>query len=68
LKEIITPGPTDYRAASLLVEDEELTVGGLSGKMGFCNADYFIQIFKRYFGITSGRYRELKNGYFKSKT
>lgn len=57
-----------YRAASLLEEDEALTVKDLSEKMGFCNADYFIQTFKRYFGITPGRYREVKNGYFKLKT
>ena len=57
-----------YRAASLLVADVDLTVKDLSEMMGFCNADYFIQVFKRYFGITPGRYREVKNGYSKTKT
>ncbi|MCU0287009.1 MAG: helix-turn-helix domain-containing protein [Acidobacteria bacterium] len=47
------------RAASLLKEKEELTIKDVAKKMGFCRCDYFIKIFKHYFGTTPAKYREL---------
>jgi AraC-like DNA-binding protein len=47
-------------ASSLLIEREELTVKEVGMKIGFYSYNYFIHIFKQYFGTTPGRYRELK--------
>jgi two-component system response regulator YesN len=47
------------RAAALLRENEELAIKEVARKMGFCRCDYFIKIFKRYFGTTPAKYREL---------
>ena len=48
-----------FRAAILLLENDGITVKALSEKMGFCNSEYFIQVFEKYFGITPGRYKKL---------
>lgn len=47
------------RAAYLLVESDELTVKEIGEKIGYYSYGYFIHIFKKYFGTTPGRYREL---------
>lgn len=47
------------RAASMLKDDLSLTIKEISAKMGFCRCDYFIRIFKRYFGTTPAKYRSL---------
>ena len=47
------------RSAALLKENDALTIKNISKKMGFCRVDYFIRIFKLYFGTTPARYREL---------
>ena len=49
------------RSASLLKDQADLTIKEISQKMGFCRCDYFIRIFKRYFGTTPAKYRELVN-------
>jgi AraC-like DNA-binding protein len=49
------------RAAHLLKDDHEMTIKEISRRMGFCRCDYFIRIFKRYFGTTPAKYRELIN-------
>lgn len=46
------------RSVEVLRRDEIITIRELSAKMGFANANYFIQIFKRYYGTSPGRYRE----------
>jgi two-component system, response regulator YesN len=46
------------RSVGLLKEDKDLTIRELSAKMGFSNTNYFIQIFKNYYGTPPGRYRE----------
>jgi two-component system, response regulator YesN len=46
------------RSVDLLRRDNHITIRALSAKMGFSNANYFIQIFKRYYGASPGRYRE----------
>ncbi len=47
------------RAASMLKEDPKITIKEVSSQIGFCRCDYFIRIFKRYFGTTPARYRDL---------
>ncbi|MCP5051425.1 MAG: helix-turn-helix transcriptional regulator [bacterium] len=47
------------RAASLLKERPDVTIKEVAKKMGFCRCDYFIRIFKRYFGTTPAKYRSL---------
>jgi AraC-like DNA-binding protein len=48
------------RSALLLVNEPQMTVKELSQKIGFLDTDYFAIIFKKYFGISPGRYRECK--------
>lgn len=48
------------RSTILLVKEPQMTVNELSEKMGFLDTDYFAHIFKKYFGISPGRYRECK--------
>lgn len=47
------------RAAAMIKEDPSLTIKHVAGHMGFCRTDYFIRIFKKYFGTTPSKYREL---------
>lgn len=47
------------RSAGLLKDDGDLTIKDIAQKMGFCRCDYFIRIFKLYFGTTPAKYREL---------
>lgn len=47
-------------AAFLLQEKPDITVKQVAEMMGYYCYDYFIRIFKEYFGITPGKYRELK--------
>jgi AraC-like DNA-binding protein len=47
------------RAAALLKERPEVTIKEVARMMGFCRCDYFIRIFKRYFGTTPAKYRSL---------
>jgi len=49
------------RAAALLKENPKATIKNISDKMGFCRCDYFIRIFKQYFGTTPAKYRDLIN-------
>ncbi len=48
------------RAASLLMNEPQITIKKLSGKMGFLDANYFAYVFKRHYGVSPGRYRECK--------
>lgn len=47
-------------ASTLLLEKKELTVKEVGAKIGFYSYNYFIHIFKEFYGTTPGRYRELK--------
>jgi AraC-like DNA-binding protein len=49
------------RAARLLMDTVDLTVVKLSEKLGFCSAEYFREVFKRYFGVAPSKYRKSKN-------
>lgn len=46
------------RSVGLLRSDSDMTISELADKMGFSNVNYFIQVFKRYYGTPPGRYRE----------
>lgn len=56
------------RAAILLSREPQMTIKELSEKMGFLDADYFAYVFKKYFGISPGRYRESKKRGDQSRT
>ena len=43
-----------------MLEEKELTVKEVGAKIGFYSYNYFIHIFKEFYGTTPGRYRELK--------
>jgi two-component system response regulator YesN len=47
------------RAASLLKENADMTIKEIARKLGFSRCDYFIRIFKSYFGTTPAKYRDL---------
>ena len=49
-----------YRSALLLIlnDSKQLTVKQLAKNMGFCTTSYFIQLFRKQFGIGPGKYRE----------
>ena len=47
------------RATSMLKENSQMTIKEISRKLGFCRCDYFIRIFRQYFGTTPAKYREL---------
>ncbi len=49
-----------FRCAFILMSDREISVKELARIMGFCTCDYFIQVFKKYFGIVPGQYKEFK--------
>lgn len=46
------------RSVGLLRENNDLTIKEISVRMGFSNPNYFIQIFRNYYGAPPGRYRE----------
>lgn len=48
------------QAAFLLQTSPELTVKDAAERIGYYSYGYFIRVFRRYFGTTPGRYRELK--------
>ncbi len=47
------------QAATLLKDNMQLTIKDVSKKIGFSRCDYFIRIFKKYFGTTPAKYRQL---------
>jgi AraC-like DNA-binding protein len=59
LQEYINRRRIFHAALLLSVDDDGLTVEKMSDMMGYCNSEYFIRVFKKYFGITPGRYRNL---------
>jgi len=48
-------------ASSLLVHYPQLSVKEIAGKIGYSRCDYFIRVFKEYFGTTPGKFRDLKS-------
>jgi two-component system response regulator YesN len=51
-----------YVSAAFLIQNPELSVKKITEIIGYCSVDYFSIVFKRFFGITPGRFRHrLKN-------
>jgi AraC-like DNA-binding protein len=68
----ITPGKfilreKMYRAAFLMEKDKNVKVREICKMTGFSTSDYFIRVFKKYFGIAPCRYREIRNKRNKEK-
>lgn len=47
-----------YRALVLMVKNPRLTIEELRKKIGLSSSDYFIRVFRNFFGTSPGRYRE----------
>ncbi|MCP5053794.1 MAG: helix-turn-helix transcriptional regulator [bacterium] len=47
------------RAVFLLI-DRGMPVKDVSREIGFCTSDYFIRVFRDYFGVVPGKYKEFK--------
>ena len=56
IKEYITE--KRIRAAKQLLADPTVKVGDVARKVGYSNARSFINIFKKYTGLTPGEYKE----------
>ncbi|UCH94183.1 MAG: helix-turn-helix transcriptional regulator [Candidatus Aminicenantes bacterium] len=49
---------TKISRAEALLKNKKISVKELSQRMGYHSPDYFIRLFKTYFGITPGKYRK----------
>lgn len=49
-----------YRSAFILMSGEEISTKELARLMGFRTDDYFVRVFKRYFGLSPRQYKEYK--------
>lgn len=63
LNEFIT-GEKMHRSAILLSKNKKVPVVSLAKKTGFARADYFVILFKNYFGIHPKKYGQLKRNRF----
>ena len=45
-------------AAKELMQDKSVMVGDVSAKVGFTNVRTFTRIFKKYVGVTPGKFKE----------
>ncbi|UCH92336.1 MAG: helix-turn-helix transcriptional regulator [Candidatus Aminicenantes bacterium] len=54
-----------FRAASLLKENNQITIKSLSETIGFYDYNYFIRAFKKFYGISPSQYRNCKKKLFK---
>ena len=63
LNEFIT-GEKMHRSAILLSKNKKVPLVSLAKKTGFARSDYFVVLFKNYFGIHPKKYGQLKNKMF----
>jgi two-component system response regulator YesN len=49
------------RASFLLKAYGDITVKEIAERIGYCNSDYFIRKFRKFYGVAPGRYREFKS-------
>ena len=63
LNEFIT-GEKMHRSAILLSKNKKVQVVSLAKRTGFARADYFVILFKNYFGIHPKKYGQLKRNRF----
>jgi AraC-like DNA-binding protein len=64
-KRVTGSSPKDYwqrlrveQAARLLREAPDLTITEIAHQLGFASSQYFATVFRRYLGVSPGRYRE----------
>jgi len=50
-----------FRAASLIRENKYTTLKSLSETIGFYDYEYFVRVFKEFYGVCPSLYRNLKN-------
>ena len=48
------------RAALMLLAYRDITVKEVSERIGFSTCDYFIRVFRQFYGVVPGRFKELK--------
>jgi two-component system response regulator YesN len=63
LNEFIT-GEKMHRSAILLSKNKKVPIVSLAKQTGFARADYFVILFKNYFGIHPKKYGQLKRNKF----
>jgi two-component system response regulator YesN len=63
LNEFIT-GEKMHRSAIQLSKNKKVPVVSLAKKTGFARSDYFVTLFKKYFGIHPKKYGQLKRNKF----
>ncbi|MCX6583645.1 MAG: helix-turn-helix transcriptional regulator [Candidatus Aminicenantes bacterium] len=49
-----------YRSAFILMSGEDISIKELARLMGFRTDDYFVRVFKRYFGLSPRQYKEYR--------
>jgi two-component system response regulator YesN len=49
-----------FRAASLLRENNHATLKSLSEAVGFYDYEYFVRVFKKFYGVSPSQYRNCK--------
>lgn len=60
LNEFIT-GEKMHRSALSLVRNKRVSIVSLAKRTGFARADYFVILFKNFFGIHPKRYNEIRD-------
>ena len=63
LNEFIT-GEKMHRSAIMLSKNKKVPIVSLAKRTGFARADYFVILFKNYFGIHPKKYGQLKRNKF----
>lgn len=46
------------KEANILLENSNLKISEISQKVGYNNPDYFLRVYKKFYGVTPSRYRE----------
>lgn len=52
------------RCKFLLIQDKTLTVKKLAAAIGYSSSNYFIRVFKKYVGVTPGKFRKMNGGFY----
>jgi AraC-like DNA-binding protein len=49
-----------FRARIMLIAIKDISVKDVSERIGFCTCDYFIRVFRDFFGVVPGRFKQYK--------
>jgi AraC-like DNA-binding protein len=49
-----------FRAAFMLIANKDISVKDVAKKVGFCTCDYFIRVFRDYYGVVPGRFKQFR--------